>query len=248
MRESLRNDNILYDSSDLELYRVGTSCESTFRGNIYSIETDEVMMIVDAGGQSVFDDVLVYINKHKGDRELKLLYTHQDPDAAGSLDLILSVFGDVEIFCSTRVSVPLRNYTNRSLKLRLIDTSTSAIHDLKDIGIKIFPAQFLHYAGSLCLYIEPAKAFLSSAIFSAIGIKGALVVEDFSRHKMLMDIFHESYICCGKAAKILARLIEHLDIEMILPQHGSVIPRKFVPDAIEYIRTGKFGLDYLEDL
>ena len=49
----------------------------------------------------------------------------------------------------------------------------------------------------------------------------------------------------NKACSGFVDELENYDIKTIAPQHGSVIPEKFVNDAIEYLRELECGLDLL---
>ena len=68
---------------------------------------------------------------------------------------------------------------------------------------------------------------------------------------MAMDLFSKDYFACNIATRGYAMEIENLDIEAVLPQHGSILHKKFVPNAIDYLKNLECGLDiiypYLKD-
>jgi flavorubredoxin len=72
-----------------------------------------------------------------------------------------------------------------------------------------------------------------------------LVVEDFSRHELKLSLFHIDYMASNLAARGFIERIRGIDIKAILPQHGSIIPQKFIPKAKHYLENLKCGLDLI---
>ena len=83
----------------------------------------------------------------------------------------------------------------------------------------------------------------SGDIWAALDIEWNLLVEDFDEHQMNMDLFHVDYMASNIAARGYVRRLDGINIEAILPQHGSIIPQQFVGDALEYLNTLQCGLD-----
>ena len=57
---------------------------------------------------------------------------------------------------------------------------------------------------------------------------GASIVEDanqplkdFDTHVMKMKAFHQRYMCSNKVIRLWVNMVRQMDIEMIVPQHGS---------------------------
>jgi len=72
-----------------------------------------------------------------------------------------------------------------------------------------------------------------------------LVVDNFPRHILKLNLFHLDYMAGNIAARGFTDRIRAYAIDAILPQHGSVIPGKFVPDALNYLSDLKCGLDLI---
>jgi len=49
----------------------------------------------------------------------------------------------------------------------------------------------------------------------------------------------------GKASRGFIDRIKDLEIEAILPQHGSIIPNEFVPMALDYLTRLHCGTDVI---
>lgn len=72
-----------------------------------------------------------------------------------------------------------------------------------------------------------------------------LVVDDFSRHELKLTLFHIDYMASNIAARGFISRIRNLELDAILPQHGSLIPKKFVRKAMDYLQNLKCGLDLI---
>lgn len=60
-----------------------------------------------------------------------------------------------------------------------------------------------------------------------------------------MDLFHLDYMASNIAAQGFVNKLDGLEIEAILPQHGSIIPAVHVPAALQYLRELRCGLDII---
>ena len=60
-----------------------------------------------------------------------------------------------------------------------------------------------------------------------------------------MDLFHLDYMASNIAARGFVKRLDGLDIEAILPQHGSIISKNYVKEAIDYLYNLKCGTDII---
>jgi len=72
-----------------------------------------------------------------------------------------------------------------------------------------------------------------------------LTVEDFDAHRQKLDYFHLDYMACNAASAGFARKLDGKAVRAILPQHGSIIPERLVPEALDYLTELQCGLDLL---
>ena len=72
-----------------------------------------------------------------------------------------------------------------------------------------------------------------------------LVVDDFNRHELKLSLFHIDYMASNIAARGFVDRLRNLEINALLPQHGSIIPRKHVPQALKYLYELKCGTDLI---
>ena len=64
---------------------------------------------------------------------------------------------------------------------------------------------------------------------------------------MAMDLFSKDYFACNIATRGYAMKIENLNIEAILPQHGSIIRKEMIKPVISRLRLLDCGLYMLDD-
>ena len=109
--------------------------------------------------------------------------------------------------------------------------------------LEFIEAPFLHFPGAFVTLDKQSNFMFSGDIWAALDINWNLVIDDFDEHQMKLDLFHLDYMASNVAAKGFAMKIQDLKIECILPQHGSIIPKEYVIDAIKYLEELRCGLD-----
>jgi flavorubredoxin len=60
-----------------------------------------------------------------------------------------------------------------------------------------------------------------------------------------MNLFHLDYMASNLATRGFVRRIEHLAIDAILPQHGSILGPQHVAAALDYLRNLRCGTDII---
>jgi flavorubredoxin len=58
-----------------------------------------------------------------------------------------------------------------------------------------------------------------------------------------MDLFHMDYMASNVACRGYVKQLDGLEIDAILPQHGSIIDSKFVKEAVDYLENVRCGTD-----
>lgn len=60
-----------------------------------------------------------------------------------------------------------------------------------------------------------------------------------------MILCHQDYMASNVAARGFASKLIGLELAAILPQHGSIIPRRYVAAAVDYLRELRCGLEII---
>ncbi|MCP4964834.1 MAG: MBL fold metallo-hydrolase [bacterium] len=235
----------LFDDGDHKVYWVGICDRTAFRCNVYFIQDGDEAIIVDPGSRDYFESVKQYVGELVDPESVTgLILCHQDPDVAASMVDWLETNPDLKIITSPRTDVLIPHYGRSDYNL--YDTSDAPLMELPSGNVlRFIEAPFLHFPGAITTYDIASQFLLSGDIFAALDLDWTLAVDDFSEHIAKMDLFHLDYMASNVAARGFVRRLDGIDIDAILPQHGSIIKKAHVPEALEYLETLQCGLDII---
>lgn len=243
---------VIFEEKDHSFIWLGLDESDAEKGvltNQYLIRDGEKGAILDAGGYFVFERVLNSVQEFlKPENISLLLFSHQDPDVVGALNLWVDVAPNAQIYVS--------ELWERFLP-HLGQEVSEKINEIPDMGMRIpfgssfieaIPAHFLHSPGNFHFYDPISRGYFSGDMGAAIFPKGTwyLIVEDFEEHAKLMEAFHRRYISNRKAIELWLNRIRDLQIDFIAPQHGSVFQGDNVKKFLQWMSSlDKVGLDLL---
>jgi flavorubredoxin len=241
---NLEQPILLYEKDNHKIYWLGIVENSAFRCNVYLIDSGDDFIIVDPGDRSSFGDIKSKIEMIDSTKEVNgLILCHQDPDVAASMVDWLEVNPNIKIITSTRTNVLLPYYGVKEYDF--YDIVQEPIMELSSgRELKFIEAPFLHFPGAFTTYDIESNALFSGDIWAALDIEWKLIIDDFESHIMALDLFHKDYMASNIATRgFCERLVDNIDV--ILPQHGSIIPKEYVNDAIKYLKELKCGVDLI---
>jgi flavorubredoxin len=166
---------------------------------------------------------------------------HQDPDLCAALPLIEEAVGvdNFEIVTTERTSFFIPYYD--------VKTQVTTVDDGDKIEIGnghrellFITSPYLHFAGAMVTYDAIYRVLFSSDIFGAFSLDWALYANEY--YLDAMKVFSEPYFSDKRHVENFLRKIIDLEIEMICPQHGSIIPNDLVNEAIETLRNLEVGV------
>ena len=219
--------------------------------NQYLVVDNGKGLLIDPGGYFVFERVYKAVTEFvEPENVVAVFYSHQDPDVVGSLNLVAEFFPGATVYVSALWSRFLPHLgVLEGLK----------IVEVPDRGLEIYlghskllaiPAHFLHSPGNFTLYDPKVKVLFSSDIGASVFPKGKwyLFVENFEEHAKFMEPFHKRYLASSKALHAWLKKIEHLDIEVIAPQHGAIfVGKPLVKKFLAWLYSlGPVGIDNLD--
>ena len=236
---------LLYENNNHKIYWIGIQEDSAFRCNVYLIEDNDEFIIVDPGSRIYHEQLKENISQITDINNIKgLILCHQDPDVSSSMLDWLKINPEIEIITSQRTNVLLPYYGVKNYNFYNINENLE--YKFKSGNkLKFIEAPFLHFPGAFTTLDLESNMLFSGDVFAAIDIDWNLVVNDFEQHINNLNLFHVDYMASNIATKGFARKIENEKIEAILPQHGSIINKENVKDAIEYLKNLKCGLDII---
>ena len=238
-------ETLLYKSGEHAIYWLGIPEETAFRCNCYLIVDGKEAIIVDPGNRRYFDLVRKRVEKIIPVENVSgVILCHQDPDVAASMVDWLDINPDLKIITSARTNVLLPHYGKTDYSFYDI----SETYDYKfssGRSLKFIEAPFLHFPGAITTFDNTAGFLFSGDIWAALDLDWKLLVDDFDDHIIKLNLFHLDYMPGNIAARGYIRNIQNIRIDAILPQHGSIIPQKYVQNALDYLNNLICGLDLL---
>ena len=230
--------------------------------NPYIIIDGDEAVLIDGGSRDEFSTVMLKILRlGVNPRNIKsLIYHHSDPDLCSSLPQFEAIIDceDLNIIADRREFTFIKYYTS-------FDSSKSKMISIDELNyeyefssgrkLKFIKTPYAHSPGSFMTYDSQTKTLFTSDIFGSFD-------ENWSLYKPLPDEcnncsprdicktvndnckingiirFHQIVMPSKRALEYALQQIKSLDVELIAPQHGSIIDRKYDKEVIiEYLET-----------
>ena len=229
------------------VYWIGTHDTSdTFQCNSYLIVFNGKGVIIDPGSVLYFDSLL---EKVTGLIKLKdithIVIQHQDPDVGGNIALLAETLRSAgnrrcKILTHSRSAVLIRHY---GAKLKMVHTNALSGQKLvlgRGAKLEFIHTPYLHAPGAIATYFDRDKILFSSDIFGGMTTDWHL----FSGERYFEEItsFHQDYMPAKELLLFTMTKFERLDIEMIAPQHGSLMKKAQAEKMIAAFKDFECGL------
>ena len=206
-------------------------------------------IILDPGGHKIQSKLFSHLSTLLPISGLKhIFFSHQDPDIIAAANAWLMVT-DAQAYLS---ALWMRFIPHFGVDEYVVER----IRPIPDEGmtismggkpLKFIPAHFLHSTGNFQVYDPTSKILYSGDLGASLG-QSYDVVEDFDSHIQYMEGFHKRYMPTSKALKMWVNMVRTLDIEIIAPQHGAILPNKDMSNKfIDWIGSLSCGLDLWGD-
>jgi len=226
-----------------QIYWIGSYLENDpFQCHPYLIENGDESVLIDPGSMLEFESLIA---KTRTVTELKnikyIVLHHQDPDLCASVPEIEKLIDrkDLQIVTHSRMTVLIKHYLTTSGYYE-IDKNNLQLDTNNGLCLKFITTPYCHSPGAFVSYEPKSKTLLSSDIFGGLEESWEFYATDdyFEQARA----FHESYMPGKDIFNYTLRKIEQLDIDLIAPQHGSIIKKKYIPQLIENMKNLECGL------
>ncbi|MEA2099424.1 MAG: response regulator [Campylobacterota bacterium] len=230
-----------------KIYWVGMLLENDpFQCLPYFIENGDESILVDPGSMLEFEAVMEKVSQITDIKNIKyIILHHQDPDLCAAVPEIEKRIArdDLEIITHSRMTVLIKHYQVTS-KYYEIDKNDLKISLKSGLELQFLTTPYCHSPGAFVTYEPKSKVLFSSDIFGGLEESWEFYAKDdyFEQAKA----FHSAYMPSKDIFNYALRKIEKLDINLIAPQHGSIIERKYVYNLIEDMKNLECGL-YIDD-
>ena len=215
-----------------------------FQCHPYFIENGKDSILVDPGSMLEFDAVVRKINSISDMKHIRyIILHHQDPDLAASVPEMEKLIDrhDLQIITHSRMVPLVKHYLIQSDYYE-IDKHD---HQLKcgDLELHFITTPYCHSPGAFVTYEPQTKTLFSGDIFGGIEESWEFFAEDDYFEKARQ--FYAEYMPSRDIFNYALNKIEALDMELIAPQHGSIIKKAQIPALIEQMKALECGL-YIE--
>ena len=224
--------------------------DEVVQSNQFLIIDGDTGAIIDPGGNLAYGELYLAMTGHFPPHRLSsILASHADPDIIASLDRWLTATPRADIYIS-RIWERFIPHFCKSGK------TDGRIRGIPDPGMRVpvgrhelvaLPAHFLHSEGNFQFY-DPVSRILFSGDLAAsmgTGAEAQQFVTRLADHLPRMEGFHRRYMVSNKVLRYWARMVRTLDIDMIVPQHGSPLRGKAVQEFIEWAERLECGIDLM---
>lgn len=218
--------------------------------NQYLIVQNDTGILIDPGSEAIFDELSEAITKYVALENIKYIFlSHQDPDVSGSITQ-WSVTTPAKFIISSLWVRFMSHYGFLDMgRIMALPDHGAKVHFGENF-IQFVPAHFLHSPGNFSLYDSVSKILFSGDIGAAIvpAIDEYKHVTNFENHKKHLEGFHKRYMGSNKVCRAWVAHVEHLDINIIAPQHGLLFEKDTLKLFLEWLKELQCGSDLITEL
>ena len=235
------------------VYWVGKQLENDpFQCHPYLIVNEDNSVLIDPGSVLEREHILANIETLIPLNHIRyIILHHQDPDLAACVPDLETRIGrnDLRIVTHSRMTPLLKHYGIRSAFYE-IDKHDLRLHTPNGVRLRFLTTPYCHSPGAFVTYFEDEKLLFSGDIFGGLEESWQFYADEtYFEH---VKAFHKAYMPSREILHYALSKIEALDLEIIAPQHGSVIKKPYIRPLIEQMKQLECGLyidkEYRQDL
>jgi tetratricopeptide (TPR) repeat protein/glyoxylase-like metal-dependent hydrolase (beta-lactamase superfamily II) len=169
-----------------------------------------------------------------------IILQHQDPDLCAAVPTIEKLIDreDLLIVTHSRMSVLVKHYGIQAGYYNI--DHNNFVLKTKYRELQFYTTPYCHSPGAFVTYDAKTKVLFSSDIFGGLEESWQFYAgEDYFSQ---IEGFHMAYMPSRDILNYALGKIEVLDIELIAPQHGSIIQRNLIKPLIEKMKQMNCGL------
>lgn len=229
------------------IYWVGMHLKNDpFQCHPYLIVNGEESILIDPGSMLEFDETVRKVKTLIDINSIKyIILHHQDPDLAAAVPEIekLIMRDDLLVVTHSRTAVLIKHYLIVSDYYE-IDKHDNWLITSTGLQLDFYTTPYCHSPGAFVSYEPKTKTLFSGDIFGGIEKSWEFYADESYFHKA--KLFHQEYMPSKDIFNYALNKIEKLDIDLIAPQHGSIIEKKYISQLIKDMKNLDCGL-YIEE-
>ncbi len=218
--------------------------DDPFQCHPYLIENGDESILIDPGSMIQRDNL---INKIQSVCDLSrvkyIILHHQDPDLCAAVPDIEKIINrkDLKIVTHSRMAVLVKHYGIQAGYYNVDENHFELTAG--NLKLQFFTTPYLHSPGAFVTYLARDKILFSGDLFGGLEETWSLYAGEDYYEKI--EGFHMAYMPSRDILNYALRKIEKLDLEIIAPQHGSIILRQYIFNLIHRMKSMNCGL-YIE--
>ena len=220
-----------------DIYWVGYYDESAnLHCNPYLIIDDPDIVLIDPGSIPHFPIVMRKVLEMVNPEDITYIVAqHQDPDVCGNLAVVEDIIKrpDLKIVAHMNCIRLIRHLGLRS-EFYAVDENDYELILKSGRRLEFLHTPHLHSPGAIVTHDVKTKSLFTSDIFAAISNDWSLFA-----HKNFLDYmtpFHQKYMPNNKILRACMERFEKMELDRILPQHGSIIEGDDIQRAIDHLK------------
>ena len=229
------------------IYWIGMYLENDpFQCHPYLIDNGDESILIDPGSMIEFDAIVNKVQSITDIGNIKyIILHHQDPDLCASVPDLEKLINrsDLRIITHSRMTPLIKHYLTTSAYYE-IDKEQLQLRTSSGLCLEFLTTPYCHSPGAFVSYDPHSKVLFSGDIFGGIEESWEFFAKEdyFDQAKQ----FHAEYMPSKDIFNYALKKIEQLDLELIAPQHGSIIQKPYIADLIHKMKNLDCGL-YIDE-
>jgi len=227
-----------------EIYWVGFyDKEAHLHCNPYLLIDNQDVVLFDPGSIPHFPIVMRKVIDLVNPADISLIVAcHQDPDVCGNLPVLEDIIdrSDLKIAAHTNAIRLIRHYGIKS-EFYPVDNNDFKITLRSGRVLDFIFTPYLHSPGAMVTYDRKSKSLFSGDIFGGVSRQWSLFAQ--GDYLGAIDTFHQLYMPSGRILKECMERLEQLDLDRIVPQHGSILEGQQIGTVINHLKSLPCGVD-----
>ncbi|MHA1166992.1 MAG: FprA family A-type flavoprotein [Candidatus Hodarchaeales archaeon] len=218
--------------------------DAGFSNNPYLLVEGEEVVLIDPGSR--LDEHWGWVKKKIESimplsKITMVIVHHQDPDLCAAIEPLEREVGvnNFEIVTTERTALFIPYY---GVKTEVTAVSDGESIEIGDNGRELIflTTPYLHFPGAMVTYDTKEKILFSSDIFGAFSVDWNLYANE--HYAEAMKVFAQPYLSDRKHVLNFLNKIDGLDIELICPQHGSIIQKERIQEMVDTLKNLEVGV------
>ena len=217
-----------------------------FQCHPYLIKNGDESILIDPGSMLEFKETVKKIKSIVDMDSIKyIVLHHQDPDLCAAVPEIEKLINrdDLLIVTHSRMSLLIKHYLVSSSYYE-IDKNNNTLLTKNGFLLNFLTTPYCHSPGAFVSYEPHTKTLFSGDIFGGLEESWEFYADEtyFDKAKQ----FHQEYMPSKDIFNYALNKIQKLDLNLIAPQHGSIIEKNYIKNLIVDMKNLNCGL-YIED-